>query len=951
MSDPLAAYSFVPWLRRGVGTQIKRADGDPAVARVSLPISLSVARVAGPAPAAISIDLVGPGDIGALDPRVVIRTWPRRDVHDAEANRFPLVELSEPDLPWRYTPVGPAADRLRPWLVLVVFADAEIAGWEAPTKDRPLEVASVRAAAQLPDLAQSWAWAHVQVVDDLDLTTTELVALVDTPRMLARLLCPRRLDPRTAYTACLVPAFERGRLAGLRERIPDTLDAGAPAWSTEPAPRRLPVYYRWRFETGSAGDFESLVRALKPRRLPRTVGLRDIDVSAPGLDLPPASTTPLQLTGALRSPDAEARAWDDGERTTFVSALTDLLDRPAALLAEPMAIRVVAPPLYGQWHAARDRLTGAMGWFATLNASPVHRIVAGLGTQVVQQEQRNLMAAAWEQIGRIREINARLARAQLAREASARIHVRRVASRDDLVALTAPMHTRIAISNVTVKVALAQSPLGRGVVDPQLRRLTRPRSRIGQRIARPQASLLVRMNAGSIVAADAPPVPTLLLSTARLATTPMPDAVRDRIPGLEPVFRASARTTVLRAPRPSRTFSAKEPLPGSHLPATGGPSDARSAAALIDAATALAADWTTMPPKAAAPSPAPLQSIRQTLVGELDPKRTIVTSLLSRLRISANAEWHPSDPLEPIMAAPEFPQPMYEPLRDLSQDWLLPGLDQVPANTVSLALTNQTFVEGYMVGLNHEMSRELRWNEYPTDQRGTYFRQFWDVRGYVGEAIAPSELLDIEPIHGWKTDELGANTSRRPPPGGEHLVVLIRGELLRRYPTALVYACQATLGDDGLRTLTTIEKHPVFRGTLQPDVTFFGLELSLEDARGGRTPDDLGWFIVIQEQPTEPCFGLDVADQAFGGAVPTWNDLSWSHLAGSAQELATMQYIDLDTNLPDTRQVGDAISKRWHADHGLGETAARASDLAYITLQRPVRIAIHADDMLPERAS
>ena len=31
-----------------------------------------------------------------------------------------------------------------------------------------------------------------------------------------------------------------------------------------------------------------------------------------------------------------------------------------------------------------------------------------------------------------------------------------------------------------------------------------------------------------------------------------------------------------------------------------------------------------------------------------------------------------------------------------------------------------------MVGVNHEMSRTLLFNEYPTDQRGTDFQHFWD---------------------------------------------------------------------------------------------------------------------------------------------------------------------------------------------------------------------------------
>ena len=70
-------------------------------------------------------------------------------------------------------------------------------------------------------------------------------------------------------------------------------------------------------------------------------------------------------------------------------------------------------------------------------------------------------------------------------------------------------------------------------------------------------------------------------------------------------------------------------------------------------------------------------------------------------------------PIEPIMAAPKFPQPMYEPLRDLSQELLLPGLETVEPNSVLGLKTNSRFVEAYMVGLNVEMGRELLWRGYP----------------------------------------------------------------------------------------------------------------------------------------------------------------------------------------------------------------------------------------------
>ena len=89
------------------------------------------------------------------------------------------------------------------------------------------------------------------------------------------------------------------------------------------------------------------------------------------------------------------------------------------------------------------------------------------------------------------------------------------------------------------------------------------------------------------------------------------------------------------------------------------------------------------------------------------------------------------------MAAPSFPQPMYAPLRDLSVQYVMPGADLIPAESVGLVLTNPAFIEAYMVGLSHELARQLLFAGYPTDCMGTYFRQFWDVSGYVPQAGRP----------------------------------------------------------------------------------------------------------------------------------------------------------------------------------------------------------------------
>ena len=58
------------------------------------------------------------------------------------------------------------------------------------------------------------------------------------------------------------------------------------------------------------------------------------------------------------------------------------------------------------------------------------------------------------------------------------------------------------------------------------------------------------------------------------------------------------------------------------------------------------------------------------------------------------------------------------------------------------------------MGLNHEFARELLWRE-PTDQRGSTFRQFWDVRGFFNAVnlMTRAELRDIPPLHVAHDDE------------------------------------------------------------------------------------------------------------------------------------------------------------------------------------------------------
>lgn len=299
--------------------------------------------------------------------------------------------------------------------------------------------------------------------------------------------------------------------------------------------------------------------------------------------------------------------------------------------------------------------------------------------------------------------------------------------------------------------------------------------------------------------------------------------------------------------------------------------------------------------------------------------------------------------LPPVMAYPTFSDAMFEDLRRRSPDFILPNYADLPANTITLLEDNQRFIESFLAGLNHELARELLWRAYPTDQRGTYFRAFWDTR----DAAEGTALPDIKPMDQW-AGALGAQSQR---PGG-HLVLVIRGELLHRYPSTVIYAQRAAFegGDPAGRRVLAADDvagnvlFPIFRGDLPPDVSIFGFLLGEDQARGHRPagagdpiPPDPGWFFVLKERPGEPAFGLD--DPGAGTPpLASWNDLTWGHLSFPAQApgaiaIAANPLVLDGTGGPDTPTDGV-----W------GKTSA---DMAYILLQNPVLYARHAQELLP----
>src|SRR5262249_8669496 len=109
------------------------------------------------------------------------------------------------------------------------------------------------------------------------------------------------------------------------------------------------------------------------------------------------------------------------------------------------------------------------------------------------------------------------------------------------------------------------------------------------------------------------------------------------------------------------------------------------------------------------------------------------------------------------------------------------------------------------------------------------------------------------------------------------------------------------------------ESPPLFIGAMQPDISFFGFSVTADNATG--KDGGPGYYVVIQEHPTEPRFGLDVAVSQV---------MATSHLA-------------VGTTAPKGVPVPPG--------HIWGRNSAH---MAGITRRLPVRIAIHAARLIAQ---
>ena len=962
VSDPTtpASYAFLPWLRRGV---IGLADNSnvPNADTRQLTLTLNATGEGeAPVPVKRTVRLYGPEDITGIDPRAIVRTLPGNGVGNFEYNYLCGIEFYDEDFPWRYTPALPADSKLPPWIWLVVLKDDEfVRSGPAETGLATITIETAAMGQVFPDPGTTWAWAHThlnfspQGADNAAMAASVQATLDADPNLgCSRLLCPRRLEGDMHYTAFLIPAFEKGRLAGLG-KDQATIDAAPGTQASWPGPAgepmAFPIYFEWQFATAAGGDFESLARKISPLDKKESDLLagagKTLDIRNPGWGLTyagraagttvPASPGSMDFASALiypgQPPSYLLTETFTPEDLAFTKSLETLLNLGATMATPDAGWRstanpffdnsqlqddpLVLPPVYGSFYRDNPSAVNSANpgllhssvlvpdWFDLLNLNPSMRVVAAQGTAVVQKDQDSYINRAWDQLSQDHDTTRVVKRWNYSLEVSQTLFNRRfqpviqpasLAAGDTTVTafrainFTAPMHTSLKLGSNSYLASILKKFMPSAYTRP-FAKIVRPGGPVIKRLSR-------NPGGGGVFFIDM---------------------------GFIRSFNDTLNETILS----NLDYLNKLKLIRIKFPTRGKDNALRAAGlagydACVTALTSLGPFVQMYNVVSEHPN---ITFLFDNLHDQLNPSAAMMARLQGMIPFANLSLANSITVNEP--AAPEFPDPMYQPLADRSLDYILPGLEGIPDNRVALLYTNQRFIEAYMVGLNHEMSREYQWREFPAPLNSTSFRQFWDVRDSQAAMADPEAYKDISAIASWPAfSNLGSNKPAARP--FETFVILVRSDLLHKYPNAEVFMQKGEW--DGatppvLRPVASpVEgvslRRPIFSAQLSGGYRFMGFDLPIIEAVGAFGQP--GWFFVLKERAGEIHFGLDIDA---GTTDPSWAGLDPETPAGACINAAGQVF----TKLP-----------RY--------TAGRADAIAGMLYQQPFMLFTQVSRLLPK---
>ena len=221
----------------------------------------------------------------------------------------------------------------------------------------------------------------------------------------------------------------------------------------------------------------------------------------------------------------------------------------------------------------------------------------------------------------------------------------------------------------------------------------------------------------------------------------------------------------------------------------------------------------------------------------------------------------PTQPLAPPEPCVGLDRAAWADVEIAFDEWLLPGVGQLPANCVISLATNPVFIDAFLAGLNSQLLAELRWRNIPIATGCTPIRRFWDR----ADTATGTRVDDIIGLKSWSDQSgLGDATHLAAGASGRELVIAVRGDLFLRYPSTLVYLKSAQHGSPGTTTFdidpdeAAVRILPGFQGRLGDDVAFFGFPALNAAAI-------VDHWVVFEEPPAGYRFANDVATSAVTG--------------------------------------------------------------------------------------
>ena len=182
-------------------------------------------------------------------------------------------------------------------------------------------------------------------------------------------------------------------------------------------------------------------------------------------------------------------------------------------------------------------------------------------------------------------------------------------------------------------------------------------------------------------------------------------------------------------------------------------------------------------------SPVAVDALAAGVGAAFDPS-TGTAPAAARVLATIDGGIDPAQPLAPPEPCIGLARPAWADLAEAFGEWLLPGVGQLPGNCVIALQSDPIFIDAYLAGLNTQLLAELRWRNIPIATGCTPIRRFWDRT----DTSTGARSDDITGVASWTSGSaLGDPAHLAPGATGHELVIAVRGELLLRYPTTLVY--------------------------------------------------------------------------------------------------------------------------------------------------------------------